>query len=116
MPLRDLFRDAFFRRGARDMLAFGPGLAAWGLVTGVSMTQSGLGVGLATLMSLTVYAGSAQLASLPLIASGAPMWVVWASAFCVNLRFAIACWRWMSASFGTRSRSHRGTDTRDTNR
>ena len=71
------------------MLAFGPGLAAWGLVTGVAMTQSGLGVGLSILMSLTVYAGSAQLASLPLLASGAPMWVIWASAFCVNLRFVI---------------------------
>ena len=69
------------------MLAFGPGLAAWGLVTGVAMTQSGLGVGLSILMSLTVYAGSAQLASLPLLASGAPMWVIWASALCVNLRF-----------------------------
>ena len=77
------------------MLAFGPGLAAWGLVTGVAMTQSGLGVGLSLLMTFTAYAGSAQLASLPLIASGAPIWVIWASAFCVNLRFVIfsAGWR-----------------------
>jgi predicted branched-subunit amino acid permease len=45
-------------------------------------------------MSLTVYAGSAQLAALPLIASGAPMWVIWASAFCVNLRFAIFSSQW----------------------
>lgn len=89
-----LLRDTHFRRGARDMLAFGPGLAAWGLVTGVAMTQSGLGVGLSVLMSLTVYAGSAQLASLPLIASGAPMWVIWASALCVNLRFAIFSSQW----------------------
>ena len=50
--LRDLPRDAHFRRGARDMLRFGPGLAAWGLVTGVAMTQSGLGVGLSLLMTL----------------------------------------------------------------
>ena len=94
MTLRALVRDAHFRRGVRDMLAFGPGLAAWGIVTGVAMTQSGLGVGLSLLMSLTVYAGSAQLASLPLIASGAPMWVIWASAFCVNLRFAIFSSQW----------------------
>ena len=92
--LRDLPRDAHFRRGARDMLAFGPGLAAWGLVTGVAMTQSGLGVGLSLLMTFTVYAGSAQLASLPLIASGAPIWVIWASAFCVNLRFVIFSSQW----------------------
>jgi len=95
LRLRDLPGDAHFRRGARDMLAFGPGLAAWGLVTGVAMTQSGLGVGLSLLMTFTVYAGSAQLACLPLIASGAPMWVIWASAFCVNLRFVLfgAQWR-----------------------
>src|SRR6185436_1379088 len=94
MHLRDLPRDRHFRHGASDMLAFGPGLAAWGLVTGVAMTQSGLGVGLSILMSLTVYAGSAQLASLPLLASGAPMWVIWASAFCVNLRFVIFSSQW----------------------
>ena len=92
--LRDLPRDAHFRRGARDMMPFGPGLAAWGLVTGVAMTQSGLGVGLSLLMTFTVYSGSAQLASLPLIASGAPMWVIWASAFCINLRFAIFSSHW----------------------
>jgi predicted branched-subunit amino acid permease len=94
MTLRALLRDAHFRRGAADMLVFGPGLAAWGLVTGVAMTQSGLGVGLSVLMALTVYAGSAQLASLPLIASGAPMWVIWVSAWCVNLRFAIFSAQW----------------------
>lgn len=94
MTLHDLLRDRHVRRGARDMLAFGPGLGAWGLVTGVAMTQSGLGVPLSLLMSLTVYAGSAQLASLPLLASGAPMWVIWASAFCVNLRFVIFSSQW----------------------
>ena len=89
-----LLRDPHFRRGARDMLAFGPALAAWGVVTGVAMTQSGLGVGLSLLMTLTVFAGTAQLAALPLFASGAPMWVIWASAFCVNLRFLIFSAEW----------------------
>ena len=76
------------------MLTFCPGLAAWGVVTGVAMTQSGLGVGLSILMSLTVYAGSAQLASLPLLASAAPLGVIWASAFCINLRFVIFSSTW----------------------
>ncbi len=89
-----LFRDPFFRRGARDMLVFGPGLAAWAVVSGVAMSQSGLGTGLSVLMSLTVFAGTAQLASLPLFASGAPMWVIWASALCVNLRFLIFSAQW----------------------
>ena len=93
-PLRDLIDDPQFRRGGRDMLEFAPGIAAWGLVTGVAMAKSGLGVPLAILMSLTVYAGSAQLASLPLLAAGAPMWVVWGAAFCVNLRFVIFSAQW----------------------
>ena len=45
-------------------------------MTGVAMVHAGLSVPLALLMILTVYAGSAQLASLPLLAAGAPMWVV----------------------------------------
>jgi len=94
MRLGSLLRDPHFRRGARDMLSFGPGLDAWGLVTGAAMTQSGIGVGLAVLMSLTVYAGSAQLASLPLLASGAPAWVVWTSAACINLRFVLFSAQW----------------------
>lgn len=88
------------------MLPYGPGLAAWGVVTGVAMTQSGLGVGLAALMSVTVYAGSAQLASLPLLASGAPMWVIWASALCVNLRFVIFSSTWR-VHLGHLPRRHR---------
>jgi predicted branched-subunit amino acid permease len=84
-----------FRSGAREMLHVSLGVAAWGLVTGVAMVKSGLTAPLAVLMSLLVFAGSAQLAAMPLIASGAPIWVVWATATCVNLRFVIfsAMWR-----------------------
>ena len=63
------------------------GIAAWGLVAGVAMAKSGMGVPLAIFMSVVVYAGSAQIAALPLIAAGAPMWVVWATTLCVSLRF-----------------------------
>jgi predicted branched-subunit amino acid permease len=93
--VRRLWRHPEFARGARDMTGISLGIGAWGLVTGVAMMKSGLGAALAIAMSLTVFAGSAQLASLPLIANGAPLWVVWATAFCVNLRFMIfsAGWR-----------------------
>ncbi|MBX3605112.1 MAG: AzlC family ABC transporter permease [Piscinibacter sp.] len=95
MPsLRALLNDPHFRRGSRDILEFAPGIAAWGLVTGVAMAKSGLSLPLAILMSLTVYAGSAQLASLPLLAAGAPMGVIWGAAFCVNLRFVIFSAQW----------------------
>ncbi len=83
-----------FRRGLRDIVAPSLGISAWALVTGVAMIKSGLTVPLAALMSLTVYAGSAQLAALPLIAAGAPLWVVWATAACMNLRFVIFSAHW----------------------
>lgn len=93
--VRSTLRHPEFRRGAQDMVHVALGIAAWGLVTGVAMVKSGLSVPLAVFMSLFVFAGSAQLTALPLIASGAPMWVVWATATCVNLRFVIfsAMWR-----------------------
>jgi predicted branched-subunit amino acid permease len=63
------------------------GIAAWGMVAGVALAKSGMGVPLAVFMSLVTYAGSAQIAALPLIAADAPMWVVWATTLCVCLRF-----------------------------
>jgi predicted branched-subunit amino acid permease len=64
-------------------------LAAWGLVTGVAMVKSGLTQWQALGMSALMFAGSAQLASLPLIAAGAPIWVVLLTTAVVNLRFVI---------------------------
>lgn len=63
------------------------GIAAWGVVAGVAMAKSDMGVPLAIFMSVITYAGSAQIAALPLIAADAPMWVVWATTLCVSLRF-----------------------------
>lgn len=65
------------------------GIAAWGLVVGIAMVKSGLTVPQALGMTLLVFAGSAQLASLPLIAAQAPIWVIFATALVVNLRFVI---------------------------
>ncbi|KQW51295.1 MULTISPECIES: AzlC family ABC transporter permease [unclassified Roseateles] len=92
--LRALAADPDFRAGARDMASPSLGLAAWGLVTGMTMIKSGLTIPLAMGMSLLVFAGSAQLTALPLIASGAPLWVLLATAFCVNLRFVIFSAQW----------------------
>lgn len=101
-PWSALWRHPEFRRGARDIASVSVGLAAWGLVTGIAMIDSGLGVPASLAMTLCVYAGSAQLASLPLIATGAPLWVIWATSFCVNLRFVIfsAQWRPYFADLG----------------
>lgn len=112
-----MWRHPEFRRGAKEMVGIALGIAAWGLVAGVAMVKSGLGVPLSLLMSLVVFAGSAQLAALPLMASGAPIWVVWATAFCVNLRFVIfsAQWRPYFGHFPRRVRLALGYFTADLN-
>ncbi len=83
------YRNPEFRRGVRDMLSVAPGIAAWGLMTGVAMVKSGMSTVEALLMATIVFAGSAQLASIPLILAGAPVWVILATAMCVNLRFVV---------------------------
>jgi predicted branched-subunit amino acid permease len=65
------------------------GIGAWGLVVGIAMVKSGLTVPQALGMTMLVFAGSAQLAALPLIAAHSPIWVIFATAFVVNLRFVI---------------------------
>lgn len=89
-----MWRHGAFRLGARDMSSPAIGIAAWGLVTGVAMVKSGLSIPVALAMSLLVFAGSAQLAVIPLLAAGAPVWVLWATAACVNLRFLIVSAQW----------------------
>lgn len=66
-----------------------PGLMTWALVTGVAMAKSGLPLSIALMMSLSVFAASAQLSAVPLLLAGAPIWVIWLTALCVNLRFMI---------------------------
>jgi len=78
---------AEFREGVRDAIPIAMGVAAWAIVAGVAMAKSEMGVPLAIFMAVVVYAGSAQVAALPLIVAGAPMWVVWVTTLCVCLRF-----------------------------
>ncbi|SCK61849.1 Predicted branched-chain amino acid permease (azaleucine resistance) [Variovorax sp. HW608] len=82
-------RQPEFREGIRDMSPIALGIGAWGLMTGVAMLKSGMSVVEAVAMTLLVYAGSSQLASIPLLIAGAPAWVILATGFCVNLRFVV---------------------------
>lgn len=81
--------DKVYREGLKMGMPTLFGIAAWGLVVGVAMVKTNLTVMQALGMTLFVFAGSAQLASLPLIAVGAPIWVIFATALVVNLRFVI---------------------------
>jgi predicted branched-subunit amino acid permease len=71
------------------MAPLATGIAAWGLMTGVAMVKSGMSVVEALAMTFLVYAGSSQLAAIPLIVAAAPAWVILATGFCVNLRFVV---------------------------
>jgi predicted branched-subunit amino acid permease len=78
-----------FRSGVLAMTPLGLAIGVWGVVTGVAIVNSGMPLWLGVIMTLTVYAGSAQLAVLPLLAVGTPLPVVWLTAMVVNLRFVI---------------------------
>ncbi len=77
------------REGFIDFIPALIATVVWGFVTGVAMVKSGLTGLEATLMTLLVYAGSAQLTALPLIESHAPLWLIFAAGFVVNIRFLI---------------------------
>lgn len=81
-------RDAF-TRGLRIVAPLALATGAWGLVTGVAMIKVGLTTTQAIAMTLLVFSGTAQLASLPLIAAAAPVWLVLLTAMVVSLRFVI---------------------------
>jgi len=82
-------RAAFFE-GSHRMSRAGFAIFTWALVTGVAMAESGIGVAESIGISLLVYAGSAQLAALPLILGNFPIWTIWLTAVVVNLRFVIS--------------------------
>lgn len=83
-PEKTAFQEAL-RASAPAM----PGIFAWGVVAGMAMMQSGLTLWQALGMTLVVFAGSAQLAALPLMAANAPATVVFLTGLVVNLRFVI---------------------------
>lgn len=77
------------REGNRAMRPVAAAIAIWGVVTGVAMVNAGLGLWPSLLMTFIVYAGSAQLATTPLLAARTPLPVVWVTAALVNVRFII---------------------------
>src|SRR5258708_8078220 len=78
-----------FREGALASAALLVGIVPWGIVAGVAMVSAGLTKAQAVAMSVLVFAGTAQLAVLPLLIAKAPLWVMIAPALVVNLRYVI---------------------------
>ncbi len=78
-----------FRDGLRTMAPAAVALGVWGVVTGVAMVNSGLTVWQGVLFNLLAFAGSAQVATSPMLVSSTPLPVVWVAAALVNIRFLI---------------------------
>ncbi len=80
---------AAFKDGVSALGKFVFPLFTWGLVTGVAMAKLPLSLTQIVAMSLVVFAGSAQLAVIPLITGGFPLWTIFLTAAIVNIRFVI---------------------------
>ena len=77
------------REGFRSFLPMSVGLIPWALVMGMAMISAGFTPLQAMGMNLIVFAGTAQLGTLPLIAAGVPLWLIVVTALALNLRFVI---------------------------
>jgi 4-azaleucine resistance transporter AzlC len=75
--------------GASSVAPFLAGTIPFGMVTGIATKAAGLSAEAAAAMTIMVFAGTAQIAALPLLAAGAPVLVILLTAFIVNLRFVI---------------------------
>lgn len=77
------------REGFAAFLPLSVGLIPWALVMGMAMTSAGFSPAQAMGMNIIVFAGTAQLGTLPLIAADAPVWLIITTALALNLRFVI---------------------------
>lgn len=80
---------AAYMAGARQALPLLAGTIPFGLMTGIATKAAGLTLAQAIAMTVMVFAGTAQIATLPLMVAGAPIAVIVLTAFIVNLRFVI---------------------------
>jgi predicted branched-subunit amino acid permease len=84
-----LLKDPLFKAGFSSVTAGVIGVGIWGVVTTLAMMKSGLSAWACIAMTLLVYSGTAQLAALPLIAAGSPLFAIVATAVLVSLRFVV---------------------------
>lgn len=75
--------------GARDTVPMMIGAAPFGIIFGTLVATGPLALWHGQLMSLAVFAGSAQFIALGLIASNASFAVIWATTLIVNLRHVL---------------------------
>ena len=75
--------------GARDIFPLVVGTTPFAIIFGTLAVASGLPPIAAILMSIIVFAGSAQFISITLVSGGAALPVLWLTTFVINLRHAL---------------------------
>lgn len=76
-----------FMEGVQAILPVLLGIIPFGTIVGVTAVAQGIPTMPALGMSLFMFAGAAQLVAVQLINNDAPLLVIWASTFFINLRF-----------------------------
>jgi predicted branched-subunit amino acid permease len=96
-----------FRRGVRDGVPLGFSIFAYGLGFGLVAAQAGFGVAKAVATSAAIYSGSAQLAAVNLLQSGAAtLWALFATILVINARyilFGAALQPWLGQAGGPKA-------------
>lgn len=82
-------RRETFTAGALAVAPMVAGVIPFGLVAGLTAMATGLTAAQAMTMSITIFAGAAQLATMQLLAEGAIPAVIVLTALTINLRFAM---------------------------
>jgi predicted branched-subunit amino acid permease len=85
----NVLKNPVFIEGAKSMAQAATAVVAWSVVTNIALMSAGLSAFKTFAFNLLVYAGSAQLAVMPLINDNDPYWTIWLTAFIINSRFLI---------------------------
>jgi len=82
-------RAPSFISGMKAMSEPAIAVISWSIVTNIALLSAGLSAAHTFWLNILVYAGSAQLAVIPLIMGDYPLWTIWLTALIVNSRFLI---------------------------
>lgn len=77
------------REGALEVLPIVAGLVPFGLVAGAAAVDAGLGIEGGVALSVLLFAGASQLATIDLLARDAPLLIVLVTVGVINLRMAM---------------------------
>src|SRR5690554_5857317 len=76
-------------RGLKAVAPLLVGVVPFGLITGITASNTGVSIGISIFMNLGIFAGASQLAALQLIATNTNMLVIISTALIINLRMML---------------------------